>query len=70
MQKQKKVILIQVSCLQNRLKNMDYQGFKRKINCTNRVTDEIMYEPNELIEIDKSMLPIKFAGLIIEDFTM
>ena len=41
---------------------------KEKLTAINRVTDEIMYEPNELIEIDKSMLPIKFAGLIIEDF--
>ena len=48
------------------------QGLTEEIRDTlaaiNRSTKEIMYQPDEIIEVDKSMLPIKYEGLIIEDY--
>lgn len=44
------------------------EDIREKLIAINRITGETMYEPDKIIEIDKSMLPIKYAGIIIEDY--
>ncbi|MGD9678891.1 MAG: S-layer homology domain-containing protein [Vulcanibacillus sp.] len=41
---------------------------KDKLTSINRATGEITYEPDKIIETDRSMLPIKFGDIIIENY--
>lgn len=44
------------------------ESLKDTLTLVNRVTGEIMSEPDELIVISKDSMPMKFADLIIEDY--
>lgn len=44
------------------------EELKDRLTSINRATGEIMHEPDKIIETDKSMLPIKFGDIVIENY--
>ena len=44
------------------------KSIKDMLTAINQITGEVMYEPDKIVEIDRTMLPIKYAGIIVEDF--